>query len=290
MNFKESIFILYDLGISLTALSKLYREANLEQLIDVLNGNFLSVQFSLGVFNDKDIELLSSMDALDKSKSYTSKLLIEFKEKEIQYYSYYEDGYPQSLKGIPSPPFFIFLKGNLRLLENRFICSVVGTRNPSEQIIAKIERTVNEMVSAGVVIVSGLALGTDICVHRSTLKNKGKTIAVLPSSLDNIIPKGHEKDADEIIKKDGLLISEYYKSETFHKKTNYIHRNRIISGLSNAILITECSDKSGTMHTARFAYKQRRPLYCFDNQSTGVRKLLDSNSACVYTNLKDLPM
>lgn len=282
------IFVLYDLGISLATLSKLYRESNEEQLNHLLEGDFLELQFSLGVFDDNELELLSSIDSIQKSKSNISRVLSEFSDKKIEYFIYYEDGYPTSLKSIPSPPFFIFMKGNRSLLENKFICSIVGTRNPTDQTLKQINSTVQEMVSTDIVIASGLALGTDIHAHKCTLNNNGKAIAVLPSPIDNVTPKGHKPYANEILAKDGLLISEYYKSETVFKKTNYIHRNRIISGLSNAVIIAECSEKSGTMHTARYAYKQKRPLYCFDNKSTGVLKIMSSNSARIYTNLSDL--
>ncbi|MBG9608817.1 DNA-processing protein DprA [Bacillus toyonensis] len=288
MSVKEMIFVLYDLGLSLATLSKLYRESNEEQLNHLLEGDFLELQFSLGVFDDHELELLSSIDSIQKSKSNISRLLAEFSDKEIEYFIYYEKDYPASLKNIPSPPFFIFMKGNRSLLENKFICSIVGTRNPTDQTLKQIDSTVQEMVSADIVITSGLALGTDIHAHKCTLNNNGKAVAVLPSPIDNVTPKGHKPYANEILAKDGLLISEYYKSETVFKKTNYIHRNRIISGLSNAVIIAECSEKSGTMHTARYAYKQKRPLYCFDNQSTGVLKILSSNSARIYTNLNDL--
>lgn len=288
MNFKESIFVLYDLGVSLPALSKLYREASEEQVNEVLSGDFLGVHFSLGAFSDKDIELLSSKESIDKSKEYIDSLLREFSVKEIQYFFYYDKEYPESLKIISSPPFVIFTKGNLSVLEDSFVCSIVGTRNPTKETLKQIEQAANEMVSAGVVIASGLALGTDIHAHRSTLKSKGETVAVLPSPIDNITPKSHIKDADDILDKGGLLISEYYKSAAFFRKANYVDRNRIISGLSNAVLIAECSEKSGTMHTARFAYKQNKPLYCFDNESTGVQKILRSNTAKIYTNISDL--
>ncbi|PHD33307.1 DNA processing protein DprA, partial [Bacillus toyonensis] len=223
-----------------------------------------------------------------KSKSNISKILSEFSDNKIEYFIYYEDGYPTSLKSIPSPPFFIFMKGNRSLLENKFICSIVGTRNPTDQTLKQIDSTVQEMLSTDIVIASGLALGTDIHAHKCTLDSNGKTIAVLPSPIEDVTPKSHKPYANEILAKDGLLISEYYKSEAVFKKTNYIHRNRIISGLSNAVIIAECSEKSGTMHTARYAYKQKRPLYCFDNKSTGVLKILSSNSARIYTNLSDL--
>jgi len=290
MNFKESIFVLYDLGISLAALSKLYREANEEQIMEILNGDFLNVQFELSLFNDKDIELLTSPDSINKSITNITQVLIEFKNKEISFYSYYDNEYPAYLKGIPSPPFFIFLRGNINLLENHFLCSIVGTRKPSNQTLEQIDLTVAEMVAYNMVVVSGLALGTDIRAHRTTLNRNGKTIAVLPSPIDSVTPKSHNADAMEILNKNGLLISEYYKNEPFLNKNNYIHRNRIISGLSNVVIVAECSEKSGTMHTARFAYKQNRQLFCFNNDSTGVRKILKSNSAKIYRNINDLTL
>ncbi|QHT47341.1 DNA-processing protein DprA [Bacillus sp. SB49] len=289
MNFKKAVFVLYDMGISLSALSKLYREIDEVQMEEVLKGDFLGVQFSLGVFNDKDIELLSSQESIARSKENISKILEKFSNQEINYYFYYDKEYPESLKDIPSPPFLIFTKGNLKLLDkHQFICSIVGTRNPTKITLSQIEKTVKEMVLQGIVISSGLALGTDIHAHRSTMKYSGKTIAVLPSPIDSVTPKSHSSYAKEIIEKDGLLISEYYKNQSFFRKANYVERNRIVSGISNAVLIAECSEKSGTMHTARFAYKQGRPLYCFNNASTGVQKILNSKLATVYKNLEDL--
>lgn len=288
MKTKEIIFILYDLGISLATLSKLYRDASEEQLTQLLEGNFLELQFSQGIFNDKELGLLSSIEAIKKSKAIISKALNEFSMKGIEYFIYYEEGYPTSLKNIPSPPFFLFMKGNKSLLENKHICSIVGTRNPSDKTLSQIDTTVKEMVLEDVVIASGLALGTDIQAHKSALNSNGKTIAVLPSPIDNVTPKSHKPYADEILEKNGLLISEYYTSNAGFNKNNYIHRNRIISGISDAVIIAECSEKSGTMHTARYAYKQKRPLYCFDNDSTGVAKILSSNSAKIYKTIKDL--
>lgn len=288
MSIKEVLFILYDLGISTATLSRLYREASETQLNQLIEGDFLELQFSLGVFTDKEIELLSSLALIQKSMETITDLLTEFSEKNIDYYIYYEEEYPSSLKSIPLPPFFIFMQGNKSILENNFICSIVGTRNPTEQTLKQIESVVQEMVSKDIAIASGLALGTDIQAHKCTLNNNGKTIAVLPSPILNVTPKIHKRYANEILAKNGLLVSEYYKDNNIFKKTNYINRNRIISGLSNAVIIAECSEKSGTMHTARHAYKQNKPLYCFNNNSTGVLKILDSNSAKIYTNLNDL--
>src|SRR5690606_21073680 len=131
----------------------------------LLEGNFLELQFSQGIFNDKELGLLSSIEAIKKSKAIISKALNEFSMKGIEYFIYYEEGYPTSLKNIPSPPFFLFMKGNKSLLENKHICSIVGTRNPSDKTLSQIDTTVKEMVLEDVVIASGLALGTDIQAH-----------------------------------------------------------------------------------------------------------------------------
>lgn len=93
------------------------------------------------------------------------------------------------------------MKGNRDLLESDYICSIVGTRSPSNQTLKQIDHTVKEMVSADIVVASGLALGTDIQAHKCTLNNNGKTIAVLPSPIENVTPKSHKLYADEILKK-----------------------------------------------------------------------------------------
>ncbi|MCO7124766.1 DNA-protecting protein DprA [Sporolactobacillus shoreicorticis] len=288
MNKKEILFVLYDLGLSLSSLSKLYRNTTEEQLTELLKGNFLELQFLQDIFTDKDINLLASQNLIEKSKITISETLDKLSKENIEYYIYYESLYPKALKNIPSPPFFIFMKGNKNLLENKFICSIVGTRNPALNTLKQIESVVNDLVTINIVIASGLAYGTDIQAHISTLNANGETIAVLPSPITNVTPKHHKKYASQIIENGGLLISEYYKIENVFKKTNYINRNRIISGLSNVVIITECSEKSGTMHTARFAFKQKRPIFCFDNNSTGINKILSSNSARIYTKPNDL--
>lgn len=287
MNIKKILFILYDLGFSLWTLSMLHKEASETQLNELLKGEYLELQFSLGIFSNKEIELITSKK-LKESTIYIEKKLQEFAKENIKYIYFYENSYPIKLKSIPHPPFFLFYKGQLELLEDYYSCSIVGTRKPTENTLNEINLTVTEMVKSKIIIVSGLALGTDIQAHKTTLDNEGKAVAVLPSPINEVTPKSHQYFAQKIINTGGLLISEYYKND--FKKTNYINRNRIVSGLSNAVIIAECSEKSGTMHTARFAYKQKKPIFCFNNNSTGVRKILSSDSAKIYTGIHDLPM
>lgn len=278
---KQLIFILYDLGISLSALSNLYQFTNIDTIEKVLEGDYLEIQFENQIFTDQDLKLLDSVESINNSRNKIESIFKEFKRDKIEYFIYFEEEYPKLLKKIPSPPFFLFMKGNRSLLEEKFVCSIVGTRTPRSQTLAEIDRFVSEMVTHDIVTASGLALGTDIQVHLSTLRNKGQTVSVLPGPISSIIPRTHVKHASEIIHNQGLLISEYYLDNP-HKKTNYVNRNRIISGISNAVIIAECKASSGTMHTARFAYVQKKQLYCFDNDSTGVLKILNSNSAQIY--------
>lgn len=284
---KQLVFILYDLGISLSALSTIYRFISENKIKKIFQGDYLEVQFEYQIFSDKDMEILSSPEAITKSINRIETVVKNFTQNGIEYFIYYDNEYPKLLKDIPSPPFFLFMKGNKKLIKDRFICSIVGTRQPSLKTLNEIDKFVFELTKSNIVTASGLALGTDIQVHLSTLNSGGKTIAVLPGTIDSIIPKSHTKYANEILQNEGLLISEYYIEEP-NKKVNYVNRNRIISGISNAVLIAECSLNSGTMHTARFSYLQKKPLFCFDNRSSGVLKILNSDFAELYKGIDSL--
>lgn len=281
------IFFLYDLGISNYALSQIYRNANTDEIAQILKGDYIEFQFKYNIFSEKDISLLSSYEKLQAAIKNVENILLEFEKENIQIYNYYDSEYPKNLKGIPNPPFFLFAKGDINLLNSEKLISIVGTRKISNKTSYELKKHIKELVDHNYVTVSGLAFGTDIIVHRETLKFNGKTVAVLPSIITEIQPSSHQKDAHGIYEEGGLLLSEYYKIDNY-SRLNYIHRNRIISGVSLDVLITECSEKSGTMHTARFAYKQHRNIYCLNNDSSGVKKILESNSAEIYENITSL--
>jgi DNA processing protein len=118
---------------------------------------------------------------------------------------------------------------------------------------------VNDLARAGVVIISGLAIGVDVVAHRAALEAGGLTIAVLPCGLDRIYPAAHRNVATQILAQGGALVTEYPEG-TITYPVNFIARNRIASGLSQAVLITEAAEKSGTLHTARFALEQGKDV------------------------------
>jgi DNA processing protein len=167
--------------------------------------------------------------------------------------------YLSMLQHIADPPRQLYYRGNLEDTLAQPRLAIVGSRKVSaygKSVTAKLGR---EAAEQGITIVSGLALGVDGLAHQAALEAGGKTIAVLPSGLDKIYPATHHQLAERILKQGGALISEYpFGSEPY--KNNFIARNRIVSGISDAVLITEAAIKSGSLHTANFALEQGRTV------------------------------
>ena len=143
-------------------------------------------------------------------------------------------------------------KGNTDLLNTGVKVGIVGARKFTpygREVTADIAST---LARAGVTIVSGLALGVDSIAHKACVDAGGKTIAVLPSGIDKIYPVNHYQLGQQILEKDGLLISEY-ASDHLPMKHDFIERNRIIAALSDVLVVTEAAVASGSLHTAGFA-------------------------------------
>lgn len=166
---------------------------------------------------------------------------------------------PATLTHIPQPPTRLFCDGPLEDLLDKPRVAIVGTRKASGYGRSVTETIAADLARQGVVIVSGLALGVDGIAHQSALHAGGACIAVLPTPLDTIYPASHRQLANKIITQGGALISEY-ESGTPGLKKNFIERNRLVSGLSDVVLITEAALKSGTMHTANFALDQGKTV------------------------------
>jgi DNA processing protein len=171
-----------------------------------------------------------------------------------------DSDYPSLLENIPGPPQFIYWAGKPL---NDWVAmpklAVVGSRKFTAYGKGVTERIVSELAAAGVVIISGLAYGIDIIAHRTALAAGGLTVSVLPCGHDNIYPAAHISVARSIAKQ-GTLISEYPPSAGIAFKSNFIARNRLISGLADAILIPEAALKSGSLHTARFGLEQGKAV------------------------------
>ena len=198
--------------------------------------------------------------------------------------------YPEKLKNINGKPRELYCLGNLELLNYKSI-AVIGSRNYSNYgKRAAMEFSYN-LAKENICIVSGMARGIDSFAHEATLKSKGKTIAVLGSGLDVIYPKENIKLYEDIIKNDGLIISEYLLG-TPPRKQNFPARNRIISGLSDGVLVIEARKNSGTNITVDFALEQGKDVFVipgdiYSKTSDGTNFLI-KEGAIPVTNYKDI--
>lgn len=167
--------------------------------------------------------------------------------------------YPEKLKNISSPPKELYCLGNLKLLNMKSI-AIIGSRNFSNYGKRAAEDFSYNLAKEGICIISGLARGVDSFAHSGALESNGYTIAVLGSGLNNIYPKENKELFDRIINNNGLIISEYPLG-TKPLKQHFPARNRIISGLSEGVLVIEAKKNSGTNITVDFALEQGKDVY-----------------------------
>lgn len=195
--------------------------------------------------------------------------------------------WPKALFEIPQKPKRLYIRGKFPAIEtHKFLC-VVGSRKHSAYARQSIEKLLSGLKGTNIVIVSGLAIGIDTIAHQTALENNLKTIAVLGSGTDKsaIYPKSNFKLAEEIIKKDGCIISEY-KNETPRSWT-FPKRNRIMAGISDAVLVVEAGEKSGTLITARLATDYNKellvvPTNIFSEYGKGSNKLFKDGAQPVF--------
>lgn len=199
-----------------------------------------------------------------------------------------EKDYPPQLAAVKGAPDTLYCRGD-RSLMGRSCVAVVGTRQATEYGIETTRRLTGELTRSGAVIVSGLALGIDAVAHRAALDSHGATIAVLGCGVDDgtIGPRQNIPLARDILAKDGLLVSEYAPGTPADRWT-FPARNRIISGLSKGVLVTEAALKSGALITARLAADQGRDVFAvpgsiFWPRSEGPNHLIANGAKVVVT-------
>jgi DNA processing protein len=169
----------------------------------------------------------------------------------------FDEDYPENLKNIYDPPVILYVKGTIKK-EDSLAVSIVGSRKCTYYGMNMADNIAEKLAFQGVTVVSGLARGIDTAAHKGALK-AGRTIAVLGSGLGNIYP-AENKPLSEKIAQNGAVISEFPMLMP-PNKTNFPQRNRIISGLSMAVLVVEAANKSGALITADFALEQGRDVF-----------------------------
>lgn len=177
----------------------------------------------------------------------------------IGFVSFLSPGFPPLLREIPDPPFALYWRGTLPHPERPLI-GIVGTRSPSGDGAVAAERIAREFGNAGIGVVSGLARGIDAFAHRGNAASGGASVAVLACGVDRVYPRSNARLASRIVEGGGCLLGEYPPGDE-PLKYHFPQRNRIISGLSRAVLVVEAPEKSGALITADFALEQGRDLF-----------------------------
>ena len=218
---------------------------------------------------------------------------LELMEKEgIQAVVLTDDYYPKNLKEIFNPPAILYYRGSLNFLDN--IClAVVGTRKFSNYGQQVTEDIVSQLAKNNITIISGLALGIDAIAHKACLDAGGQTIAILGSGADKqcVYPSSNRYIAEKIIASGGGIISEY-PIGTNPTKFSFPMRNRIVSGLSRAVLVIEAPESSGALITARYALDQNRDVWAvpgniYNPNNQGTNKLI-KDGAKLITSADDI--
>ena len=179
----------------------------------------------------------------------------------------------------------------MALLNSKFTIGIVGSRNCTDYGRKVTKEFAREISKSGICVVSGMALGIDGIAHDTALSNIGSTIAILGGGFNNIYPKENEWLFYKIIENGGCIISEYLPDEKVEKK-NFPNRNRIISGLSDAILVVEATYRSGSSITAKYANTQGKRVFAVPNnifENTGIgTNILIQNGATLITKSKQI--
>lgn len=202
-----------------------------------------------------------------------------------------DEAYPSRLRECPDAPVVLFFKGNTDFNALKVI-NMVGIRNATDygQRICNDFLQDLKAICPDVLVVSGLAYGIDIYAHRAALKNKLSTIGVLAHGLDRIYPAAHRKTAIEMLENGGLLTE--FLSETNPDRQNFVMRNRIVAGMSDATIVVESAVKGGALITADIAQSYHRDCFAFpgranDEFSLGCNNLIRDNKAGLILSADD---
>ncbi|SFE12161.1 DNA-processing protein DprA [Thermophagus xiamenensis] len=203
-----------------------------------------------------------------------------------------DQDYPRRLSYCDDAPLMLYIKGKKCYDAARTI-AIVGTRTPTDEGLELCEKLVSDLAERhpGTVIVSGLAYGIDVCAHKTALKKHLPTIGVLGHGLDRIYPFMHRQIAREMLG-EGALITEF-RSKTKPDRHNFVQRNRIIAGLSDAVVVVQSAVKGGALITAQLASDYNRDVLAFpgrpsDTYSKGCNYLIKSNVAALIESAEDL--
>ncbi len=251
------------------------------------------------VFDDK-LHHLKKIDGIGtaKLKGLFDSEHLEAAQTEYQFIlendltcSYFMDSdYPSYLKHCIDSPILLFMRGNLDY-EGRKIISVVGTRNITSYGMAFCEAFIADIAPLDPIIVSGFAYGVDICIQKAAIKHGLQTIGCLAHGLNQIYPKVHSRYVADVEKNGGFL-TEFWSTQNPDRE-NFLKRNRIIAGMSEATVVVESAEKGGSLVTADIAHSYNRDVFAVpgragDKFSSGCNNLIKQQKAHMLTSAADL--
>jgi DNA processing protein len=212
-------------------------------------------------------------------------------DNHIEYLYFLDNDYPEKLKHCIDSPILLFTKGTINL-QQQHIISVVGARKITSHGTAFCEKLIETLAPFNPIIVSGFAYGTDITAQKTAMKNNLQTIGCLAHGLNQVYPKVHKKYV-AAVEKHGGFMTDFWSSDAFDRN-NFLKRNRIIAGLSEATIVIESAEKGGSLVTADIANSYNRDVFAVpgratDSQSVGCNNLIKYQKAHVLSNPLDIP-
>ncbi len=256
-----------------------------------------------GVFREKEKNLLKipGIGEVNARRVIRQDVLARA-EQEIEFISkngiiclfYLDDNYPKRLRNCNDAPIVLFTKGNANLNESRII-SMVGTRNATNYGKERCDSFIKTLAERQypVLVISGLAYGIDVAVHKACLKHKVPTVGVLAHGLDKLYPSLHQPVATKMLENGGLVSD--FVSGTEIERQNFLQRNRIVAGLADVSVIVESAEKGGALVTADIANSYNRDVCAFpgradDTFSRGCNKLIKNNEALMIESFEDVEL
>ncbi len=287
-NKEKILYILIDRKIKSSKFMDIFRQnsGDINKTIEhFLKYENLKLNLETGEKNNHDPEI----DTHKKDKYGYLKVMDYIFKNKVELLCIGDDGYPDILEQIYSPPPLLFFRGN-KIKEMEFGIAIVGSRKCTaygREAAAYISRNLSEI---GITVVSGLAVGIDSYAHKAALEGKGGTIGVLGCGIDIVYPPENKLLYEEIILK-GSIITEFFP-KTPPLKNNFPIRNRIISGLCRGVIVIEAGEKSGAVITCEMALKQDREVFAvpgniFSPASRGCHKLI-KNGAKLVERIDDI--
>ena len=238
----------------------------------------------IGLLTVKNIDPPKQLEAAEKELNFIEKNAIQA--------LYFEDSnYPFKLKHCIDGPIVLFQKGNIDW-EQRPIISVVGTRKITTYGLAQCEKIIETLAVFNPIIVSGFAYGTDIKAHKTALKHQLQTVGCLAMGLQKTYPKDHLKYRN-LIENQGGFVTDFWSTSVMDP-SNFLRRNRLIAGLSEATIVIESAEKGGSLATATMALGYNREVFALpgritDSQSQGCHNLIKTKSAHLVSTPADIP-